>query len=623
MNASAETPSAAEREIEIRHCESLAEYENCVSLEKQTWGEHIAVPSAIFVVAHHTGGQILGAFDGEKMIGMTLALAGTRAGKPFLHSHMTAVLPEYQNLGVGRRLKFFQRQDALKRDIRLIEWTFDPLELKNAHFNFVRLGAIARRYIPNCYGVTESPLHAGLPTDRLVAEWWLDSDRVINILAESPLPAAAAAQSISLPANLSEVRAENRASAARLQSETRDHFRKLLHQGYIATSVERRGETVDYILEPAASIAGLRLPEIHMPLIAPFQTSFGETSLRRILLLELDAAGATGWGECTAGEDPYYSYETVETAWHILRDFLWPVVKYKEFASSAEVWDLLSCVRGHNMAKAALETAIWDAEAKQKNLPLAELLGGRRDEISCGVSIGIQPDIATLLAKVEKELAAGYQRIKIKIKPGNDVEPARALREKFPRIRLMVDANSPYRLEDAPLLKQLDAFYLIMIEQPLGHDDIYSHAALQRQLDTPICLDECIHDIEHARAAIEIGACKIINMKLGRVGGHTPARRIHDLCQQKSIPVWCGGMLESGIGRAHKISMSCVQTFSLPGDVSASQRYWAEDIIEPEVKVTSRGTIWVPESPGLGYAVKRELVNQLTVRTRDWRARIH
>ena len=358
----------------------------------------------------------------------------------------------------------------------------------------------------------------------------------------------------------------------------------------------------------------ITLREIHMPLIAAFQTSFGETSLRRMLLLELDADGAIGWGECTAGEDPYYSYETVETAWHILRDFLWPIVKYKEFASAAELWDLLSRVRGHNMAKAALETALWDAEAKQKSLPLAKLLGGTRDEISAGVSIGIQPDIATLLAKVEKELAAGYQRIKIKIKPANDVAPARALREKFPRIRLMVDANSAYRLEDAPLLKKLDAFYLIMIEQPLGHDDIYSHAALQRQLDTPICLDECIHDIEHARAAIEIGACKIINMKLGRVGGHTAASKIHDLCQAKSIPVWCGGMLESGIGRAHNIAMSTLPNFTLPGDVSASRRYWTEDIIEPEVEVTPRGTIKVPTVPGIGYAPRLDRIESLTRR---------
>src|SRR5580700_10255427 len=358
----------------------------------------------------------------------------------------------------------------------------------------------------------------------------------------------------------------------------------------------------------------ITLREIQMPLIAPFQTSFGETSLRRILLLELDADGANGWGECTAGEDPYYSYETVETAWHILRDFLWPIVKYKEFESAAEVWDSLARVRGHNMAKAALETAIWDAEAKQKNVPLAKRLGGTRDEISSGVSIGIQPDIATLLAKVEKELDAGYQRIKIKIKPGSDVAPARALREKFPRIRLMVDANSAYRLEDAPLLKQLDAFYLIMIEQPLGWNDIYSHAQLQRQLDTPICLDECIHDIEHARAAIEIGACRSSNLKLGRVGGHTAARRIHDLCQAKSIPVWCGGMLESGIGRAHNIAMSTLPNFTLPGDVSASRRYWTEDIIEPEVEVTPKGTIKVPTAPGIGYTPRRDRIESLTKR---------
>jgi len=358
----------------------------------------------------------------------------------------------------------------------------------------------------------------------------------------------------------------------------------------------------------------ITLREIHLPLIAPFETSFGQTSLRRILLIEADADGVSGWGESTAGEDPYYSYETVETAWHIIRDYIWPLLKGRELAAASEVWDLLARIRGHNMAKGGVETAIWDAEAKQKNLPLAKLLGGTRDEISCGVSIGIQPNIETLLAKVEKELAAGYQRIKIKIKPGSDVEPARALRERFPRIRLMVDANSAYRLEDAPLLKQLDAFYLIMIEQPLGYDDVYSHAQLQRQLETPICLDECIHDVEHARAAIEIGACRIINIKLGRVGGHTAARRIHDLCQSKSIPVWCGGMLESGIGRAHNIAMSTLSNFTLPGDVSASKRYWDQDIIEPEVEVTRQGTIRVPTQPGIGYAPRLDRIESLTRR---------
>jgi O-succinylbenzoate synthase len=230
------------------------------------------------------------------------------------------------------------------------------------------------------------------------------------------------------------------------------------------------------------------------------------------------------------------------------------------------------------------------------------------------VSIGIQPSIDVLVGKVEKELAAGYQRIKIKIKPGKDIEPARALRERFPRIRLMVDANSAYTLKDSAHLKELDGFYLIMMEQPMGWDDIYSHAELQRQLDTPICLDECIHDYEHARAAIEIGACRIINIKLGRVGGHTVARRIHNLCQSKGIPVWCGGMLESGIGRAHNIAMSTLPNFSLPGDVSASRRYWAEDIIEPEVEVTRQGTIRVPTGPGIGYAPRIDRIESLTRR---------
>jgi len=356
------------------------------------------------------------------------------------------------------------------------------------------------------------------------------------------------------------------------------------------------------------------LREIHMPLIAPFQTSFGITTLRRIVLIEADVDGVIGWGEATVGEDPYYCYETVETGWHILRDHAWPLMKGKDFGSAREVATILSQIRGHNMAKAGLEIAIWDAEAKQQGLPLWKLLGGTRTEIACGVSIGIQPSIDVLLEKVEKELRAGYQRIKIKIKPGNDVEPTKALRERFPRIRLMDDANSAYRLEDAAQLKKLDPFYLIMLEQPLGHDDIYSHAQLQKQIETPICLDECIHDLEHAHAAIEIGACKIINIKLGRVGGHREAKAIHDLCQTKAVPVWCGGMLESGIGRAHNIAMSTLPNFTLPGDVSASKRYWIEDIIEPEVEVTPRGTIMVPAAPGIGYTPRIDRIEQLTKR---------
>ena len=351
-----------------------------------------------------------------------------------------------------------------------------------------------------------------------------------------------------------------------------------------------------------------------MKLVTPFETSVDRTTVRRIVLVEANVDGVTGWGECTAGEKPFYSPETTDTAWHILQEHLWPLVHGKEFASAADVWEMLKLVRGHNMAKAALEAAIWDAEAKQKGLPLSKLIGGTRTEITSGVSIGIQDSLDELVSAVKKELAAGYQRIKIKIKPGKDLEPVRRLRQDFPRIKLMVDANSAYTLNDWPLLKQLEGFYLMMIEQPLGWDDLYGHVALQKKLDTPICLDECIHTEEQARAAIELGACKIINIKLGRVGGYTVARRIHDLCQQHGIPVWCGGMLESGIGRSHNIALSTLPNFTLPGDVTASKRYWEEDIIAPEVTVSPQGTIPVPLGPGIGFEPRLERIEKLSVR---------
>jgi len=361
-------------------------------------------------------------------------------------------------------------------------------------------------------------------------------------------------------------------------------------------------------------IREITLREIRMKLLAPFETSMECTEMRRIVLVEADVDGVIGWGECVAGETPYYSPETADTAWLMLRDFLWPMVKEEEFANAGEVWELLVRVRGHNMAKAALEAAVWDAEAKQKGMPLAKLIGGIREEIACGVSVGIKESLDELSSTVQRELAAGYQRIKIKIKPGKDLELVRRLRQDFPRIKLMVDANSAYTLNDWPLLKQLEGFYLMMIEQPLGWDDLYSHIELQKKLDTPICLDECIHSEEQARAAIELGACKIINIKLGRVGGYTAARRIHNLCQQHGVPVWCGGMLESGIGRAHNIALSTLANFTLPGDVAASKRYWEEDILHPEVSVTPQGPIHVPTGAGIGFEPRLDRIDKLTVR---------
>jgi o-succinylbenzoate synthase len=358
----------------------------------------------------------------------------------------------------------------------------------------------------------------------------------------------------------------------------------------------------------------LTLRELHMKLVAPFQTSMETTTMRRVVLAEVVVDGVTGWGECVAGESPSYSPETTDTAWLTLRDHIWPLLKGKRVESASSVWDLLASVRGHNMAKAAVEAAIWDAEAKQKNIPLSQLLGGTRQEIASGVSVGIKDSLEELVHVVKVELEAGYQRIKIKIKPGHDLEPVRRLRKEFPSIKLMVDANSAYTLADAPLLKQLDDFFLMMIEQPLGWDDLFAHIELQNKLITPICLDECIHTEEQALAAIRLGACRIINIKLGRVGGYTSARRIHDLCQQNSMPVWCGGMLESGIGRAHNIALSTLPNFTLPGDVTASKRYWDEDIIEPEVTVSGHGTIRVPEAPGIGFEPRLDLIEKLTIR---------
>jgi O-succinylbenzoate synthase len=360
-------------------------------------------------------------------------------------------------------------------------------------------------------------------------------------------------------------------------------------------------------------ISRVTLREIRMKLLAPFQTSFGSAHERRILLVAAEVDGVIGWGEIVAGEYPGYSPETIDTARLILTEYLWPAVRGREVASANDVSPLMCHVRGHEMAKAGLETAAWDAEAKLKNVSLWKLLGGTRREIPCGVSIGIQENHEKLLEKIEKELADGYQRIKIKIAPGRDVLACEAVRARFPDIRLMVDANSAYRLEDLPLLRQLDRFHLMMIEQPLDWDDIYAHALLQREIETPVCLDECIHAVHHARAAIELGACRIINMKLGRVGGHRSVRAIHDLCQANGIPLWCGGMLESGIGRAHNIALSTLPNFKLPGDVSASRRYWTEDIIEPAVEVSPHGTILPPEGPGIGFTPKLEMIERLTV----------
>ena len=362
----------------------------------------------------------------------------------------------------------------------------------------------------------------------------------------------------------------------------------------------------------------IELREIRLRLVHFFETSFGRTVERRIMLVRVrDADGAEGWGECTAGEGPFYSEEWVDSAWEATRLFLAPMVLGREVEGAAGVGALMRRVRGNRMAKASIETACWDLEAGRAGVPLWRHLGGVRREIPCGVSIGIQDTHEQLLEKIEKELAAGYQRIKIKIKPGWDREVVEAVRARFPDIRLMVDANSAYTLADAPLLRALDEYGLRMMEQPLAYDDREDHAKLQRQIRTPVCLDESVRSAEDARKAIELGACRVVNVKLGRVSGHAEAARVEAVCREAGVPVWCGGMLESGIGRAHNIAMATLGGFTLPGDVSASARYWAEDVIEPEVTVTPQGTIVAPDAPGLGFRVKRDLIESLTVRSEE------
>jgi o-succinylbenzoate synthase len=367
-------------------------------------------------------------------------------------------------------------------------------------------------------------------------------------------------------------------------------------------------------------IETITLREIQMPLVHFFETSFGRLYSRRILLLTAACDGVNGWAECVAGEDPFYSSEWIDSAWCTIKHYLAPAVIGRPLSAAHEVAGLMAKVRGHAMSKAAIENAAWDAEARQRNVPLWKLLGGTTREIQCGVSIGIQDSVEQLMEKVETEVAAGYRRIKIKVKPGWDLNVLEQIRSRWPDILLSCDANSAYTLDEVEHLRKFDRFKLLMIEQPLWSDDIYYHARLQRELNTAICLDESIRHARDAAFAVETGACRIVNIKVGRVGGFSEARKVHDVCQDNNIPVWCGGMLESGVGRAHNIALSTLRNFRLPGDVSASKRYWKEDIIEPEVRVSPQGTIAVSDEPGTGYHIREDLIEKLTVKTETFSA---
>jgi len=351
-----------------------------------------------------------------------------------------------------------------------------------------------------------------------------------------------------------------------------------------------------------------------MDLVSPFTTSMGTEYDEEHIMVRIDAEGVTGWGESVAEGTPFYSYETVTTAWHIMKDFLIPEILGKDLKDVGEAIALYEKVRGHMMAKAGIESALWDAFAKSKGVSLSKLLGGTRDKINVGVSIGIQSSESELLKKIEGYLAEGYMRIKIKIAPGKDLQLVKAVRREFPDIMFQVDANSAYTLGDIDLFRKMDEYNLSLIEQPLGYEDIYDHSKLQCELKTSICLDESIHSLDDTRAAIELNSCKIINIKPGRVGGFTESKLIHDYCQSMNIPVWHGGMLESGIGRAGNVALASLPNFTLPGDISASKKYYKEDIVEPAFVVNRDGTMDVPKGPGIGVEVNEKTLEKVTVK---------
>ncbi len=355
------------------------------------------------------------------------------------------------------------------------------------------------------------------------------------------------------------------------------------------------------------------LHRLMMRMIDPFATSFGTMQDKEFFIIEaLDTDGNRGFGESVSFPIPWYTEETVKSNKDIIEDFLIPILRDNEIEHPNEVFPLFGRLRGNNMAKAAIEGAIWDLYAKREGIPLATALGGEKTEIDVGISIGIQPTMDALLTKIDGFLSQGYKRIKLKIKPGHDVEMLREVRKAFPTTPIMADANSAYTLDDIAMLKQLDDLNLLMIEQPLQHNDIIDHAKLQKEIQTPICLDESIHSLYDAQKAIELGSCKIINIKVGRVGGLSESIKIHDYCKEHGIPVWCGGMLEAGVGRAHNVAITTLSNFVLPGDTAGSSRYWEKDIIKPEV-VVEDGVIKVPTSPGIGYEIDEEALEEFRI----------
>ncbi|MBC8504989.1 MAG: o-succinylbenzoate synthase [Anaerolineales bacterium] len=360
-------------------------------------------------------------------------------------------------------------------------------------------------------------------------------------------------------------------------------------------------------------IEKISLYHIRMPLVAPFETSFGSIDTRDCIIVEINSEGLTGWGEVVADRDPGYAWETCGTAWHILPDFIIPDILEKDIEDAHHFQRCVAHIRGHQMAKAGVEMALWDLQGQAQGSPLGQLLGGIKERVEVGVSVGLQKSPEALLEIVENYLSKGYRRVKLKIKPGRDVSEVSAVRSQFPDLRLQVDANSAYSLKTAAVLLPLDDFDLLLIEQPLAEDDLWDHSRLQKQFQTPLCLDESITAPRHARQALEMGACRIVNIKPGRVGGISQGMAIHDICQDQNVPVWCGGMLETGVGRAANLALASLPNFRLPGDISATERYYQEDITNESFTLNTDSTIDVPNKPGLGVTINKKALARFTL----------
>ena len=579
----------------------------------QVWGTTTAVVGAELIRAiGHAGGYVAAAYTDGHLVGGSLGFLGRHVGAPSLHSHVTGILPGVRRSGVGRAMKLHQRAWAAERDLQWITWTFDPLVRRNAWFNIAVLGVAVHEYLVDFYGPIGDSLNGDGDTDRLLVAWAVGDggptepppvptpgatlvptpEDVVALRRTDPAPPVTGATS----APRARRRAGGTGDGGRL------HPRRRLRR-----RPGRRCVMTGRLCE---------LREIRLPLVAPFQTSFGTQTSRRILLVraevERDGVVTEGWGECVAGDEPTYSPEYVDGAALVIRQELAPRLAAVADLRAADVAHALAPVRGHSMAKAVLEMAVLDAELRAEGRSFADLLGVTRDRIPSGVSVGIHPTIDELLATVSGYLDDGYVRVKLKIEPGMDLEPVAAVRDLVgPDVPLQVDANAAYTRHDAAHLARLDAFDLLLIEQPLAEDDLLGHAALARAIGTPVCLDESITSLTVCADAIDVGAAEIVNIKAGRVGGYLTARRIHDLCRERGIPVWCGGMLETGIGRAANAALAGMDGFTLPGDVSASRRFWAQDIVTEPIEVID-GHVAVPAGPGFGFTLDREFLDVVT-----------